>query len=124
MLMSDQSSMFDLTTCGPIVNATSLPASADGATPCASLDGAMTDLFGQVLAPASHSAQPERARRPMTSATCGLAGFLSSACAALKVSVERRVRRQWEGGVEVVFSLMGRGSATCAVCVFSACIVA
>src|SRR5262245_17022814 len=112
MWMSDQSSMFDLTTCGPIVSATSSPASADGATPCGLPDGPMTDLFGQVVVPANPSAQPERARRPRTSVTCGLAGFLSSASAALQSSLESRLRQRLDGAGSTLFSLTWRRKAT------------
>src|SRR5262245_25067383 len=112
MWMSDQSSMFDLTTCGPIVSATSSPASADGATPCGLPAGPMTDLFGQGVAPASRSALPERARRPMTSVTCGLAGFLSSASAALQSYLESRLKRQLDGVGSTLFSLTWRRKAT------------
>ena len=110
--MSDQSPMFDLTTCGPIVSATSSPASAAGASPCALPDGPTTDLFGRAPAPASPSPQPERARRPMTDATCGLNGFLSSPSAALQSSLESRLRRQLDGAGSTLFSLTWRRKAT------------
>src|SRR5215475_6980466 len=112
MSTSDQLSMFDLTTCGPIVSATSSPASADGATPCGLPDGMMIDLFGQVLAPASPSAPPERARRPMTDATCGLRGFLSSASAALQSCLESKLRRRLDGAGSTLFSLIWKRKAT------------
>src|SRR6185369_15607182 len=70
-----------------IANVISSQASADGASLSASLDGPTTDLFGQAPAPVSHSAPPAKARRPMTNATCGLRGFLSSPSAALQSSL-------------------------------------
>src|SRR6266571_4400192 len=82
---------------------TSLPDSAGGTTPLTSRDGA-TDLFGLAVAPASLSAPPARARRPMTSATCGLRGFLSSPSAALQSSLESRLRRQLDGAGSTLFS--------------------
>jgi len=110
--MSDQYSMFDLAMCGPIVSATSSQASADGAAPCGLLDGTTTDLFGQVLVPVSRSALPERARQPMTNATCGLRGFLSSASAALQSFLESRLRRRLDGAGSTLFSLIWRRKAT------------
>jgi hypothetical protein len=72
--MNDQLSMFDLPTSPDIPNAISSPGSADGASPCDLPDGMTLDLFGQAPAPASPSAPPVRARRPMTSATSGPTG--------------------------------------------------
>src|SRR5262252_1177298 len=110
--LSAQLLMLDLTSYGPSVNAVSSLASADGPMPCGLPDGPPTDLFGQVLAPASHSAQPERARRPMTDATCGLRGFLSSASAALQSSLESRLRRRLDGAGSTLFLLTWRRKAT------------
>jgi hypothetical protein len=109
---SDQSSMFDLTTCGPILPATSSQESADGPTPCDSPDGTMLDLFGQAAAPASPLVPPARARRPMTSVTCGLRGFLSSASAALQEFLVSRLRRRLDGAGSTLFSLTWRRKAT------------
>lgn len=44
---------------------TSSPGSADGITPCDSQDGQQTDLFGQVLVPASRSLSRVGARGQM-----------------------------------------------------------
>ena len=106
-----------LLTCGPMTsedtsNVTSSPASADGPTPCDLLDGPMTDLFGQVLAPANPLAPPARERRPMTNATCGLRGFLLSASAALQASLESRLRRRLDGAGSTLFSLTWKAKAT------------
>jgi hypothetical protein len=109
---SDQSSMFDLTTCGPILPATSSQESEDGPTPCGSPDGTTLDLFGQAVAPASLSPQPERARRPMTNVICGLRGFLSSASADLQESLVSRLKRQLDGAGSTLFSLTWRRKAT------------
>ena len=86
--------------------------SADGPMPCVSQDGPTTDLFGREVVPASPSAPPARARRPMTSATCGLAGFLSSASAVLQSSLESRLRRQLDGAGSMLFSLTWKRKAT------------
>ena len=76
-----------------------------------SQDG-QTAESGQALAPASPSPQPERARRPMTNATCGLRGFLSSASAALQSSLESRLRRQLDGAGSMLFSLTWKRKGT------------
>jgi len=75
-------------------NATSSPESADGRLPCASPDGPMTDLFGQVVAPASHSAAPESKKATATSATYGRIGLGSSESAGLQRSLESRLRER------------------------------
>jgi hypothetical protein len=93
-------------------NAISLQESADGPTHSGLPDGPTTDLFGQVHAHASPLAQPERARRPMTNAICGLNGFLSSASAALQQSLESRLRRQLDGAGSTLFSLIWKRKAT------------
>ncbi len=104
-------------TCGPTIlpdtpNAISSPASEGGRSPFVSPDGPMTDLFGQAHVPASLSAPPVRARRPMTNATCGLAGFLSSPSGALQSSLESRLRRQLVGVGSILFSLTWKAKAT------------
>ena len=66
----------------------------------------MTDLFGQALAPASPSQPPARARRPMTNATCGLRGFLSSPSAALQQSLESRLRARTDVNGSLEYALM------------------
>ena len=90
----------------------SLPESAYGVTLCVKRAGPIPDLFGQAPAPASHSAPPAKARRPMTNATCGLSGFLSSPSAALQSSLESRLRRQLDGAGSTLFSLTWRRKAT------------
>jgi hypothetical protein len=89
---------------------TSSPALAGGITPyrCA----ATLDLFGQARVPANPSLPPARARVPMTSVTCGLRGFLSSASADLQSSLESRLRRQLDGAGSTLFSLIWRRKAT------------
>jgi hypothetical protein len=93
-------------------NAISSPASVGGLSPSESPAGRMTDLFGQDLVPASPSAQQAKARRPMTSATCGLSGFLSSPSAALQSSLESRLKRRLDGAGSTLFSLTWRRKAT------------
>ena len=72
--MTDPSLTFELAICEGIPNAISSPGSVDGHTPCAAPDGTMTDLFGQALAPVSHSAQLVKAMSSQMSATYGRHG--------------------------------------------------
>jgi len=111
-LTSEASPMCGPTTCADMRNAISSPASADGRSPCASPNGPMTDLFGQAPARANPSQPPARARRPMTAATCGLRGFLSSPSADLQSSLESRLRRQLDGAGSTLFSLTWNRKAT------------
>jgi hypothetical protein len=111
-LTNDQSLTSTLTTLGAISKPISSPASADGLMPSDLPDGPTTDLFGQAVVHVSHSQPPARARRPMTSATCGLSGFLSSASASLQSSLESRLRRRLDGVGSTLFSLTWRRKAT------------
>lgn len=93
-------------------NATSSPASADGPSPSTLPAGQQISLFGPDHAPANHSVQPARARRPMTNAICGLAGFLSSRSGALQSSLENRLRQRLAGAGSTLFSLIWRRKGT------------
>ena len=63
-------------------------------------------MFGAAPAPASPSALPDGARRPMTSVICGLPGFLSSASASLQSSLESSVEaKRLDGAGSTLFSL-------------------
>ena len=108
--MTDQLKLFPLMTCEDTSGCISLPGLGAGTTPyrCAGT----LDLFGQVPVPASPSAPPERARRPMTHVICGLRGFLSSASAELQQSLESRLRRQLDGAGSTLFSLIWKRKAT------------
>lgn len=90
--MSDPSPTCSQTTCEDTLNVTSSPASAVGATPCASPDGPMTDPCGPALAPASPSASQADGTASETSATCGQPGNASLRSAALQSSLESRLR--------------------------------
>lgn len=111
-LTSEASPMCGPMTCEATRNVIGSPGLEAGPSPCVSPDGPMTDLFGQAPAPASPSVPPARARRPMTSATCGLAGFLSSESAALSEFLESRLRRQLDGAGSTLFSLTWNRKAT------------
>lgn len=93
-------------------NAISSPASEGGPSLCASPDGPTIDLFGQEVVPASRSVPPERARRPMTAATCGLRGFLSSPSGALQSSLESKLKRRLDGVGSTLFTLTWKAKAT------------
>ena len=110
--IADQSQTFPLMISEDFPSATSSPESADGPSPSDLPDGTMTDLFGQVHVPASHSAPPVRARRPMTDAICGLRGFLSSRSGALQSSLESRLRRRLDGAGSTLFALTWRAKGT------------
>jgi hypothetical protein len=112
MSMSDQSSMFDLTSYGPIVNATSSQASADGHTPCDSPDGPTTDLFGQEVVPASLSASQARARQPMTADISGLNGSGLSALYDQQSSLANKLKQQLDGAGSILFTLTWELKAT------------
>ena len=77
-----------------IRNTTSLLESADGVLPCALQDGQTIDLFGQVVAPASHSARQEKAASNRMAATYGRIGIGSSESQALQSSLENRLRQR------------------------------
>ncbi len=73
------------------LSATSSPASADGPSHCDSQAGPMTDLFGQVVAPASPSAPRASSVAATMNATYGLRSSTSSASAALEQSLASRL---------------------------------
>ena len=65
-----------------------------GPTPCASPDGPTTDLFGQALAPVSHSAPRALGAALTTTATFGPSFTASLRSAALQLSLESRLRQR------------------------------
>ena len=73
-------------------NATSSPESADGPTLCNSQDGQQLDLFGRVPVPASRSAAPVSKKPKLTPATFGRSSSISSASAALCMSLGNRLQ--------------------------------
>jgi hypothetical protein len=66
------------TTSRAMTSATSLQALEDGAMLPGLQDGQMTDLFGQVLAPASHSRSQGKAKESRTKGTSGRRSSISS----------------------------------------------
>lgn len=73
-------------------NATSSPASVDGAMPCASRGGQTIDLFGQAHAPANPSRSLASAKARKTHETSGLYLVGSSPSGDLQLSLENRLR--------------------------------
>jgi len=86
-------------------NAIFSPESASGVTPSDSPDGPMTDLFGQVVALASLSLAPAPDLAPPTNATSGPTGLISSASAALQLSLENRLKQRLTTAGSTLFKL-------------------
>ena len=86
--------------------------SPGGISPFVLPDGPMTDLFGQVPAPASHSPAPAKEAVAPTSGTYSRIGSVSSASAALQSFLESRLRQQLDGSGSMLFSLTWRRKVT------------
>jgi hypothetical protein len=112
MSMSEASLTCELPTSPVTPSAISSPVSVAGASPCASPDGRTTDLFGQAPAPVNPSLPPVRARRPMTSATCGPSGSGLSQMYDRQSSLANRLKRRLDGAGSTLFSLTWRRKAT------------
>jgi len=82
--------MFNQMTFEDFSESTCLPVSADGSTPCNSLDGPQDGACGQVHARVNHSALPANVKARKTKGTCGLKCFGSSASADLTRSSESK----------------------------------
>jgi len=93
-------------------NATSSPALAVGATPCALPDGPRTDLFGQAVAHASHSARPVPGGALPTSAISGRSGSTSSASADLTLSLVSKLTQRLTTAGSTLFNLTWREKVT------------
>jgi hypothetical protein len=90
-LMKEASLTSTPMSCVDSLNATSSPALADGPMRSDSPDGPMTDLFGQAVAPASHSPKPAPSVAATMSATYGLRSSASSASVALAECLANRL---------------------------------
>ncbi|SRR5579883_1392712 len=99
-------------TFGDFKTAISSPDSAAGHTPCGSPNGQPKDLFGLAPARVNRSVRLVRERRPMTNATCGLRGFLSSPSADLQSYLESRLRQQFPLDGSTLCSLSWKAKAT------------
>ena len=84
--------MYDRATSRGSHNATFSQESASGATPCATPDGPMIDLFGQVPVRANLSARQARELGLLTSGTFGPHSSTSSKSANLLSSLESKLR--------------------------------
>ncbi|QHM73016.1 hypothetical protein C7M51_03357 [Mixta intestinalis] len=73
-------------------NATSLPVSASGLTPCAGQDGPMIDQFGQAHAHASLSVSVDQKKEKAINATFSPHGFVLFRSASLTLSLANRLR--------------------------------
>lgn len=93
-------------------NATSSPASACGATPCARGGGRIADLYGLAPAPASHSAWLAWVVGLTTSGTFGPSGSTSSSSAALASSLVSRLKQRLNTAGSTLFNLTWKESAT------------
>jgi hypothetical protein len=108
MSMTVQLSMFDLKTCGPIVNATSSPASAAGPSPSLSPDGPTTARCGPAHVPVSRFRSLDSEKAMPTSATSGPLFTASSPSAALQQSLESRLRARMDASGSPEFALTWR----------------
>ncbi len=86
-------------------NATSLPGSASGLTPCAAPDGPTIAPSGQVHAPASLSAPAESGREKTMNATCSPHGSVSYRSAALTLSLASRLRAKTGSTGSTMFAI-------------------
>lgn len=103
--MNAQYTMFGPTTSEVTPNATSLPASESGATPCVSPDGRTTAKSGPAPAPASPSARPAKARRSTMKGIFGQSGFLSSKHEDLSSALANRYRALTDSLGSTLFTL-------------------
>jgi hypothetical protein len=111
-LTSGQSAMLSPTTSEATPNAISSLESPAGASPSAYRCGLTSDLFGQDLAPANHSPQPERAKHQAMNATSGPTGSNLSELADRQSSLANRLKRQLDGVGSTLFTLTWRKKAT------------
>ena len=95
-----------------MTNVTSSPGSADGASPCDSQAGPMTDLFGPDPAHASLSARQAKERGLLTSGIYGLHGIGSSTSADLASSLVSRLKQRLAMVGSTLFKLTWKQSAT------------
>ncbi len=96
--MSQQQTFMDL------LNATSLPASADGAVPCNSPDGQQTSLYGLEAAPAKPSAAQEKAAEPVTTETYGRYLQISSESASLNTSLVNKLKQRLDSAGSIEYT--------------------
>ncbi len=110
-LMSDQLSMFDLTTCEASSNVISLPGSVDGPLPSSFLDGAISQS-GPAHAPVNLSARQAKEQGLLTSGTCGPPSTGSSASVDLTSCLASKLKARLEGRGSTLYSLTWKDMAT------------
>ena len=93
-------------------SAISSPVLVVGATPCALPDGPTTDLFGQAVAHASPSAPQAPKKAPLMIDTSGLSGSISSASAALELSLVSKLKQRLTTDGSILFNLIWKVKAT------------
>lgn len=111
-LMSEASQKSNQMTSVATPNVISSLESADGASPCSLPDGPQTDLFGQALAPASHSAPQAKVSRKKTSAISGPCSSSLSASAALSMSLGSRLQARLGTGGSMEYRQTWKQKAT------------
>jgi hypothetical protein len=93
-----------------LFSAISSPDLAVGVTPCASPDGPTTDLFGRAVAHANLSAPPALKKAPLMIDTSGLSGSISSASAALALSLVSKLKQRSATAGSTLFKLTWKES--------------
>jgi len=104
--------MLDQMTLPDTPNATSLPASAFGPTPCDVQAGPIAALFGQALAPANLSARQAKEMGLLTSGICGRHGSTSLPNASLQQSLVSKLQAKTALLGSTLFSLTWKQRAT------------
>ena len=97
--------MYDRATSRGSHNATFSQESASGATPCATPDCPMIDLFGQVPVRANLSARQARELGLLTSGTCGLHSSASSRSADLQLRLESKLEARLQNLGSTLYKL-------------------
>ncbi len=94
------------------LNATSLPASVSGVSPCGEQDGRTTDPYGLAPVLASHSARQVKAMGLLTSGTFGLPSIISLRSDALQSSLESKLRAKTQTLGSTLYKLTWKPWAT------------
>ena len=93
-------------------NAISLLVSESGAMRYVNQDGLTVDLFGRVVAHANRLAPQATKKAPPTSATSGLSGSISSASAALQLSLVSKLKQRLTTAGSTLFKLTWKEKTT------------
>ena len=112
MLTDGASVMSQLQNLLDSLNATSLPGSAGGPAPCASLESPTTPRSGPVHAPASHSAAPAKVTDSTTLATSGPTSIASSPHSDLHELWASRLQALMPSSGGTLYALTWKGRVT------------